>query len=304
MLLSLLLIVTACNDSQEALQRRASELCQYIPDHELLTKSKAHMTPDFYAVLDTLFHMPECEAMDHEWLYYFVTGNGGTIAHYEVLSVAKSDERHAVATIRVRQEWEDGSFDEESDIEDHLLYMEKVDGRWLIADFDGHKADCIRHIEIMSKEQAVRNAMADYLVKEIGPLYLTADLCIPRIMIVAAEETDDSHARVWCDCALYWYQAAGDTLKTVSGGSHTGCMTLLSEQGKVVVTGFEQTVDGAGNDASAHRIFGPHYDIYHNMHSNPDVGTAAREEQLRQYIQRNRLSFRYYQDYGQEAVSL
>ena len=36
-------------------------------------------------VLDTMFnHLPEEEAIDHDWLYYFVTGNGGTIPDYEV----------------------------------------------------------------------------------------------------------------------------------------------------------------------------------------------------------------------------
>jgi len=51
-----------------------------------------------------------------------------------------------VATIKVRQKWEDGSFDENSDIEEHKLYMEKVDSEWLISDFDDHKKDCLRHI--------------------------------------------------------------------------------------------------------------------------------------------------------------
>ena len=37
---------------------------------------KSFMTADFYAVLDTMFnHLPEEEAIDHDWLYYFVTGN-------------------------------------------------------------------------------------------------------------------------------------------------------------------------------------------------------------------------------------
>ena len=131
------------------MNERAAELCQYIPDHELLEKSKDYMTADFYAVLDTMFnHLPEHEAMDHEWLYYFVTGNGGTMADYEVTGVEQQDKTHAVATIKVRQKWVDGSFDENSDIEEHKLYMEKVDGRWLMSDFDGHKQACIRHIEI------------------------------------------------------------------------------------------------------------------------------------------------------------
>ena len=83
-------MVTSCSMSEEQLKERAAELCQYLPDHELREASRDFMTADFYAVLDTLFsHLPEHEALDHEWLYYFVTGNGGTIADYEVVSVAK-----------------------------------------------------------------------------------------------------------------------------------------------------------------------------------------------------------------------
>ena len=133
------LLFAACTNQEEQLRNRAAELCKYIPDHELLEKSIDYMTADFYAVLDTMFNqLPEFEAMDHEWLYYFVTGNGGTIADYEVVGVEQIDENHAVATINVRQKWEDGSFDETSDIEAHKLYMEKVNGVWLMSDFDGH----------------------------------------------------------------------------------------------------------------------------------------------------------------------
>ena len=79
------IILAACTSNEEKLKRRAEELCRYIPDHELLEKSKDHLTADFYAALDTMFnHLPEFEAMDHEWLYYFVTGNGGTMADYTV----------------------------------------------------------------------------------------------------------------------------------------------------------------------------------------------------------------------------
>jgi hypothetical protein len=146
-------LFAACDNTEEQLRKRAAELCQYIPDHELLEQSKDYMTEDFYAALDTMFNLlPASEAMDHEWLYYFVTGNGGTIADYDVVGVELTDASHAVATINVRQKWEDGSFDESTDIEEHRLFMEKVNGQWLMSDFDGHKQDCIRHIAISRQE--------------------------------------------------------------------------------------------------------------------------------------------------------
>ena len=299
------LMLTACGDSQKQLMSRAEELCKYIPDHELLEKSRDFMTADFYAVLDTMFYrLPAHEAMDHEWLYYFVTGNGGTIADYTVTGVQKTNKTHAVATISVRQMWEDGSFDENEDIEEHQLYMEKVNGVWLMSDFDEHKQDCIRYIENNRREQALRDAISDYLAKEIGPQYRQGELCIPTLMIVSAQEISVDQAWVWGDFWIWWYNQEGDTLMTVSGGNHSGLMTVKQEDGKLSVTSFEQTVDGAGNDASARRIFRSHYDVYQNMHSNQDVREAVRREQLSEYVKFNNLNINYYKDYGWDAVKL
>ena len=293
------MMMTACGNKEQQLQERAAELCKYIPDHELLEQSRDYMTEDFYNVLDTMFNLPEPEAMDHEWLYYFVTGNGGTIADYEVAGVEEIDATHAIATINVRQKWEDGSFAEPNDIEEHRLYMEKVNGVWLMSDFDEHKADCIRNIAISRKELAVRQAISDYLVNEIGSQYRQGELCIPTLMMVYEEDE-----RVWGDFWVFWYNVSGDTLKCVSGGNHSGLMTLSKEDGSYKVTVFEQTVDGAGNDASAKRIFGEHYDIYQNMHSSQSVREAVRQEQLYEYVKRNNLTYRYFQDYGWPAVEL
>ncbi len=312
------LLLASCGNSEKKLMERAAELCKYIPDHELLEASRDYMTEDFYNVLDTMFYrLPNHEAMDHEWLYYFVTGNGGTIADYTVVGVEQIDRTHAIATISVRQMWEDGTFDPESDIEEHRLYMEKVGGKWLMSDFDEHKADCIRYIAINHDEQAMRQAISDYLVSEIGEHYLKGELCVPVLMIVseideedsrcASEDEGDSTASlsfVWGDFWVLWYNAAGDTLKCVSGGNHSGLMTLEKKDGIYRVLSFEQTVDGAGNEASARRIFGSYFDIYQNMHSNEQVREAVRQEQLGEYVKFNGLPYRYYQDYGWPAVEL
>ena len=150
----------------------------------------------------------------------------------------------------------------------------------------------------------MREAMSNYLVKEIGEHYLKGQLCIPTLLIVATEEKDSTETLVWCDCWVDWYQVAGDTLKTVSGGNHSGCMTIKQQDGKPVVTAFEQTLDGAAFMPSAKRIFGEHYDIFQNMNSNQDVREAARKEQLQEYVSRNQLNIHYYQDFGHDAVKL
>ena len=298
-------LLAACGDSEKQLEKRAAELCQYIPDHELLEKSKGYMTEDFYAVLDTLFYrLPEFEAMDHEWLHYFVTGNGGTMADCSVVGVEKTDNTHAVATISVRQKWEDGSFDESTDIEEHKLYMEKVNGVWLMSDFDGYKADCIRHIAISRDEQAMRDAIGEYLVNVIGTQYQQGEICVPTLFVVTSERPDSASVSVLCDCWVHWYNKVGNTLKCVSGGNHSGLMRLDVKNGKYTVGSFEQTVDGAGNEASAKRIFGSYYDVYQNGHSNEAVREAIRKEQTREYLRRNNIDARFYQDYGWPAVDL
>ena len=213
--------------------------------------------------------------------------------------VEQQDKTHAVATISVRQKWEDGSFDPNTDVEEHKLAMEKVGGQWLIADFDEHKADCIRHIAINREEQAVRAAISDYLVSEIGEQYQKGELCIPTLMMIHEED-----GLFMGDFWVMWYNVVGDTLKCVSGGNHAGAMTMSKEDGKYKVTGFEQTVDGAGNVASAKRIFGSYYDIYENVHSSEQVREAVRKGQLQEYVKRNNLKVRYYQDYGWPAVEL
>lgn len=310
-------MLTACTNQEAQLKDRASELCRYVPDHELLGEAREYMTADFYSVLDTMFNfLPAHDALEREWLYYFVTGNGGTKPVFEVAGVEQTDATHAVATILVKQVWEeevlepdpasDAMFFEaiEAEAEQHRLYMEKQNGRWLMSDFDEHKAECISYLANYRQEQAVRDAISDYLVRALGPGYLQGDLCIPALVMVAAEENDSTNASVWGDFYITWYHIAGDTLKTVSGGSHAGRMTIQKQDERLVVTDFEQTTDGAGNDESARRIFGSHYEMYHYFHSNNDVREAIRAEQLGDYIHKNHLPFHYYQDYGWEAVKV
>ena len=298
------LSLTSCQKTDEDLNNIALELCQYIPDHQLREQSRDYMTSDFYAVLDTMFNLPEHEAMDHEWLYYFVTGNGGTIPDFSVDTVQLRDETHALALLTVRQMWEDSTYTDEDDFEEHRLYMEKVGGKWLISDFDELKQDCIEGIAKWRKEEALRQAITTYLVKEVGPHYLQGELCIPLIMLLTTEEDSQTEARVYGDFWVFNYRLAGDTLKTVSGGNHSGCMTVAKVGDKHQVTAFEQTADGSGYQASAKRIFGKHYDSFLLMHSCDDVREAVRAEQLRQYIQQNDLPVKYYQDYGWDAIEL
>ena len=159
-------------------------------------------------------------------------------------------------------------------------------------------------LTINSEDQALHNAISDYLVKEVGTHYLQGELCIPELTIVATDKQESEQTKVWGDFWVFWYNQVGDTLKCVSGGNHAGLMTLTKDGDQYKVTSFEQTVDGAGNVASAKRIFGDYFDIYQNIHSCDSVRESARKEQLHDYVKQNNLNAKYFQDYGWPAVAL
>lgn len=299
------LTLGSCRDSQKALVQRAGVLCHYIPDHQLLPEAKEYMTDDFYQVLDTMFNLEDAEPLAHEWLYYFVTGNGGSMADFQVTEVNKTDNSHAVAAISVKQIWEDGSFDPETDIETHTLYMEKQNGVWLMSDFDERKQDCINYIANYRREQQLRNTIAQYLNDSVAIHYSQGEISVPVTIFVAVEEAEDSlHARIYGDFWVFNYNISGDTLLTVSGGNHSGCMYIASQNNRLEVQKFEQVQDGALFTPSAKHIFGSHYDIFQNIHSNQDIREEIRTMQLKLFIRHHNLPLHYYKDYGWEAVRI
>ncbi len=123
---------------------RVLELCRYIPDHGLLPEASGYMTEDFFKALSDAFAKPAPDdgtIDDYEWLYTFVTGNGGALPAYSVESVHRADRSHATAVIGVRDVWEPGG-EPSGELSLHQMDLVLKDGHWLIADFDGHKQDC------------------------------------------------------------------------------------------------------------------------------------------------------------------
>lgn len=155
-ILFLLFPFLSCCQPKTFLTDRTLELCQYIPDHVLKPEAKEAMTPDFFRALSEAFNAPVAdygEIGDNEWLWYFVTGNGGSEPIYSVKSVSQTDKDSARAIITVRQKWEDGSFAEEYTKEYEVL-LKRVDGQWLLDDFDGKKAACQAYVRQVREKYA------------------------------------------------------------------------------------------------------------------------------------------------------
>lgn len=142
------LLLASCTNTEKQLKQRANELCAYIPDHELLEKSRYYMTSDFYAVLDTMFHLPYNEDVIHEWEFWFVATDGTPVARCanEILSIEQIDDSHIIAQVLVQPE------DTNYEADEHRLYLEQVNDKWLIADYDEHRADATRYIQIWRQE--------------------------------------------------------------------------------------------------------------------------------------------------------
>lgn len=148
-------------------------------------------------------------------------------------------------------------------------------------------------------------AIDTYLTDTIGSLYTEADITVPVSEFVDTTATSYGDTlRVLGDFHVYRYRLAGDTLRTVSGGAHPGLFLLARTDGGYRVARFESVEDGAGNEASARRIFGQHYARFHEISSNHLRQDSLRLQQTARYARQHGLHATHLQDQGWPAVPL
>lgn len=152
---------------------------------------------------------------------------------------------------------------------------------------------------------ALKPVMEQYMVDSIGAQYAKGEVCITCATIIGADQSNPDSLLVWGDFWVYNFNQVGDTLKCVSGGSHPGLMVFQkNEKGEYVVTMFDQVEDGAGNLASAKRIFGDLYDSFHNVNSDEGSREAVRAGSIADYVKEHKLPVKFYQDYGWPAKEI
>ena len=153
-------------------------------------------------------------------------------------------------------------------------------------------------------DDGIINAIDQYLVAEIGKYYDKADVGIPYMLIVDRDESDSENIKVW---GAFWYEnydMEGDTLISVSGGSHPGCMHLKKTDAEYVVTEFEQVADGSDYEESAKEIFGDRYDQFSATYSDDDKRNAERKAVISDFVKSHNVPVTKYQDYGWDPVNL
>lgn len=159
-----------------------------------------------------------------------------------------------------------------------------------------------------SEEPAVETcftAIDKYLAEEIGSQYLPGEICIPFHPYTDVEETDGGDILVWGDFWVMNYDVAGDTLKTVSGGSHPGMMRVSkTPEGHFEVTSFEQVGDGSEWKPTAERIFGDRFSDFFNSNSDEKHREEVRMETVAGYVRDHGLPVKVVKDYGWPAVAI
>ena len=158
---------------------------------------------------------------------------------------------------------------------------------------------------IVEKMNDIRFAAVDhFLIDSISKHYREAKVCIPCVQVVAIDEENPDSVKVWGNFWVNNYNVVGDTLKTISGGSHPGMMCLTRKGDGYVVTRFDQVADGAESVSSAKQIFGDKFDELAKIMSGDKKREKVRARQIAEYVKAYNVPVKYYQDYGWPAVEI
>ncbi len=157
--------------------------------------------------------------------------------------------------------------------------------------------------KFQKKEDDPMDAIGRYMT-EIGSQYAAGELCIPYCLIAGTDEENPEDIRVWGDFWVENYNQAGDTLKSVSGGSHPGCMHVKKTEDGFEVFQFDAVGDGSDFNPTAKAIFGDRFDAFMALYSNDDAKKAARAKSILDYAEAHGLDISCYQDFGWPAVGI
>ena len=158
--------------------------------------------------------------------------------------------------------------------------------------------------EKVVEEPTCFTAIEDYLVNEIGKDYSQGDVCIPYAYVVSTDQSNSDDILVWGDFLVFNYDLVGDTLKTVSGGSHPGLMHVKKTENGFEVTSFDAVADGADNLPTAKKIFGDKFEAFSALNSEQVGREEKRMHITADYVRKHNLSVTMLQDYGWPAVEL
>lgn len=148
-------------------------------------------------------------------------------------------------------------------------------------------------------------AIDEYITKVIGSQYAPGEVCIPSHRIIAVDESNPEDIQVLGDFWVDNFKVSGDTLVSVSGGSHPGKMHVKkSSEGKFVVIGLDAVGDGSTFLPTAKEIFGERFEEFQKVNSDQTGREEARKSAIAAYVFKHSLPVKVYKDYGWPAVEI
>lgn len=157
-------------------------------------------------------------------------------------------------------------------------------------------------ITSLSTQDAIALAINNYLTDSIACNYVSGQVTIPCVKIVATDTLNSDDTRAWGDYWVFNYNVAGDTLVMVSGGSHPGLLHLRKSDNGYIVTAFDRVEDGSNYLPSAKRIFGEYYDAFAAVNSDDKARETRRAEGIAAFVKAHNLPVTMYRDYGADPV--
>jgi len=169
----------------------------------------------------------------------------------------------------------------------------------------GEKAEGTEQVAEEAPVETCLTAIDRYLTEEIASNYLEGEVSIPFNDYISVDESNPEDIEVLGDFWVFNYDVAGDTLKTVSGGSHPGKMHVRKDQdGHFEVISFDAVADGSDNIPSARRIFGDKFEEFSAANSDSDKREAIRAKTIGEYVRSHNIPVKLYADYGWPAKEI
>ena len=157
---------------------------------------------------------------------------------------------------------------------------------------------------IASGDEAYVALIEKYLVDSIGSQYSPGEMCIPVSNVIDVDDSDSTDVKVWGSFWVFNYNLSGDTLKTVSGGSHPGLFHLNVASNAWKITSFDKVGDGSNYLPTAKKIFGDKLEAFQKIESSDKQHDTLRTQAVSAYVKKHNIAATMYQDYGWPPVKL
>ena len=159
--------------------------------------------------------------------------------------------------------------------------------------------------KVAEETETYYTAIDKHLAEVIGTQYAPGEVCIPSQRIIAVDESNPDDIQVLGDFWVDNFNVSGDTLVSVSGGSHPGKMHVKRDRdGHFAVAAFDEVGDGSTFLTTAKKIFGENFEEFSRIYSDQTGREEARKNAIAAHVFKHNLPAKFYKDYGWPPVEI